>query len=395
MIASATRSCTSAARRALCSTTTGWCCDVRIELRHACSPVCGPTGATSEPRNARANGAIGPPRPAGAAARQTVADANGAGPRCQRDQHALPDRAQNLAATPVVPSPAARPRRLVEAGDPAADRLVQGSRRARRGNCRARARSAAPHIVTASAGNHGLGIAFAADRLGATATVVVPDERVGGEGSRRSSGSQSSWCATDRATTRPRRHAIALCRHGRGVRVALQRPRRDRGPGDDRDRARRPGAGPRDDRHADRRRRARVGTRLRGRRDHGKLRVVAWKPSSRRRAYHALAAGHPVPVDVRADPGRRARGQPRGGNGDVRARASVHRRRCDRSPKTRSRTRCGSSRASTGSSSRARPRSGSPRCSPDASRSTTGTDRGDRSPAATSRPRSSTPILAG
>jgi threonine dehydratase len=36
------------------------------------------------------------------------------------------------------------------------------------------ARDRATPIVTASAGNHGLGIAFAADRLGASATVVVP-----------------------------------------------------------------------------------------------------------------------------------------------------------------------------------------------------------------------------
>ena len=36
------------------------------------------------------------------------------------------------------------------------------------------ARDRRASIVTASAGNHGLGIAYAADRLGATATVVVP-----------------------------------------------------------------------------------------------------------------------------------------------------------------------------------------------------------------------------
>jgi threonine dehydratase len=51
-------------------------------------------------------------------------------------------------------------------------------------------------IVTASAGNHGLGIAFAADRLGATATVVVP-----------ANASEAKLAAIER-------FAVKLVRHG-------------------------------------------------------------------------------------------------------------------------------------------------------------------------------------
>jgi threonine dehydratase len=51
-------------------------------------------------------------------------------------------------------------------------------------------------IVTGSAGNHGLGIAFAADRLGATATIVVP-----------ANASEAKRSAIER-------FAVALVRHG-------------------------------------------------------------------------------------------------------------------------------------------------------------------------------------
>ena len=63
--------------------------------------------------------------------------------------------------------------RTYQAGVAAADRVVQGPRGAgRRGH--GGARDGRP-VVTASAGNHGLGVAFAATRLNARATVVVPE----------------------------------------------------------------------------------------------------------------------------------------------------------------------------------------------------------------------------
>ena len=58
------------------------------------------------------------------------------------------------------------------------------------------ARDRRSSIVTASAGNHGLGIAFAADRLGATATVVVP-----------ANASEAKLSAIER-------FAVAVVRHG-------------------------------------------------------------------------------------------------------------------------------------------------------------------------------------
>ena len=80
---------------------------------------------------------------------------------------------RHLAATPVVPAP-----RLgrdvwlkLETLQPTGSFKVRGALVA---VTAALARDRRAPIVTASAGNHGLGIAFAADRLGATATVVVP-----------------------------------------------------------------------------------------------------------------------------------------------------------------------------------------------------------------------------
>ena len=58
------------------------------------------------------------------------------------------------------------------------------------------ARDRRSSIVTASAGNHGLGIAYAADRLGATATIVVP-----------ANASEAKLAAIER-------FAVALVRHG-------------------------------------------------------------------------------------------------------------------------------------------------------------------------------------
>ncbi len=80
---------------------------------------------------------------------------------------------RHLTATPVVPAP-----RLgrdvwlkLETLQPTGSFKVRGALVA---VSAALARDRSTPIVTASAGNHGLGIAYAADRLGATATVVVP-----------------------------------------------------------------------------------------------------------------------------------------------------------------------------------------------------------------------------
>jgi threonine dehydratase len=78
-----------------------------------------------------------------------------------------------LGATPVVPAPLlGRDVWLkLETLQPTGSFKVRGALVA---VTAAMARDRRAPIVTASAGNHGLGIAFAADRLGATATIVVP-----------------------------------------------------------------------------------------------------------------------------------------------------------------------------------------------------------------------------
>jgi threonine dehydratase len=80
---------------------------------------------------------------------------------------------RHLGVTPVVPAPLlGREVWLkLETLQPTGSFKVRGALVA---VTAALARDAAAPIVTASAGNHGLGVAFAADRLGATATVVVP-----------------------------------------------------------------------------------------------------------------------------------------------------------------------------------------------------------------------------
>jgi threonine dehydratase len=79
----------------------------------------------------------------------------------------------HLAATPAIRSPAlGRDTWLkLETLQPTGSFKVRGALVA---VTAALARDPQATIVTGSAGNHGLGIAFAADRLGATATVVVP-----------------------------------------------------------------------------------------------------------------------------------------------------------------------------------------------------------------------------
>ncbi len=84
--------------------------------------------------------------------------------------------AAHLVPTPVVPAPGLGPEVLLklETLQPTGSFKVRGGVAAV-----AAARSAAPDgpvsLVAASAGNHGLGLAWAAGRLGAGATVVVPE----------------------------------------------------------------------------------------------------------------------------------------------------------------------------------------------------------------------------
>ena len=91
---------------------------------------------------------------------------------------------------------------------------------------------AAEAVVTASAGNHGLGVAWAATALGRRATVVVPENA-----------SPAKLAALERFDVALERVGSSYddaertrCRWppGRGLRVAVQRPAGDRRAGDDR-----------------------------------------------------------------------------------------------------------------------------------------------------------------
>ena len=100
-------------------------------------------------------------------------------------------------------------------------------------------------VVASSAGNHGLGLAFAASKLGATVTVVVPDRRLGGQGVGPPAVRRAPRAAR-RGLPRgrdPRPRAGGQRREP--LRLALQRPRRHRGPGDAGPGAGRAGARPR------------------------------------------------------------------------------------------------------------------------------------------------------
>jgi threonine dehydratase len=82
--------------------------------------------------------------------------------------------ARHLVATPVVASRALGPHIVLklETMQPTGSFKVRG---ALVGVARALERDPSTPLVTASAGNHGLGVAFAATAYGATATVVVPE----------------------------------------------------------------------------------------------------------------------------------------------------------------------------------------------------------------------------
>lgn len=102
---------------------------------------------------------------------------------------------EHLAVTPVVPAPRLGPDvwLKLETLQPTGSFKVRGALVA---VTAALARDQHAAIVTSSAGNHGLGIAFAADRLGATATIVVP-----------ANASAAKLAALDR-------FAVNLVRHG-------------------------------------------------------------------------------------------------------------------------------------------------------------------------------------
>ena len=102
---------------------------------------------------------------------------------------------EHLAVTPVIPAPLLGPDTWLklESLQPTGSFKVRGALVA---VTAALARDRRSSIVTASAGNHGLGIAYAADRLGATATIVVP-----------ANASEAKLAAIER-------FAVALVRHG-------------------------------------------------------------------------------------------------------------------------------------------------------------------------------------
>ena len=87
-------------------------------------------------------------------------------------------------------------------------------------------------VVASSAGNHGLGLAFAASKLGATVTVVVP---TGASAAKVSALQQFDvhLVLHGEGYREAETYALELAdKEGEPLRVALQRPRRHRRPGD-------------------------------------------------------------------------------------------------------------------------------------------------------------------
>jgi threonine dehydratase len=106
--------------------------------------------------------------------RQTVAVRTVRVPDASEVARAAEVVGHHLAVTPVVPAPALGPNvwLKLETLQPTGSFKVRGALVA---VAAALARDPDREIVTASAGNHGLGVAFAAARLGAQATIVVPE----------------------------------------------------------------------------------------------------------------------------------------------------------------------------------------------------------------------------
>ena len=151
--------------------------------------------------------------------------------------------------------------------------------------------------MTASAGNHGLGVAYAAQVLGAKATIVVPENA-----------SAAKQAALERFD-------VELVRHGSsyheaevyalgpvGIRcpihLCLQRSGRHIGPGHDRPRAVRPGAGSRHDRRPGRRGWAASGLALAASQRPG-VEVCGVEAAASPAVSAAVEAGQVTVVDVR------------------------------------------------------------------------------------------------
>ena len=136
-----------------------------------------------------------------------------------------------------------RPRRHAQGREPPADGLVQDPGRLQHDRAADASRSASAGVVTASAGNHGQAVAWAARRAGIAATIFVPEgapmakvDAARGYGATVVLGGEGFDDAVA-AATRPRRG------DGRDLRARVRRPARGRRPGDARARARRAAAG--------------------------------------------------------------------------------------------------------------------------------------------------------
>ena len=184
-------------------------------------------------------------------------------------------------------------------------------------------------VVASSAGNHGLGLAYAASKLGAQVTVVVP---TGASAAKVSALRQFDvrLVLHGEGYSEAEAHALELAAgRGQPLRVALQRSRRHRRPVHAGPRA--AGAG------------ARAGHRrgpLRRRRPAGRrdprvcegtgVRVIGVESEASPSMSAALAAGSIVPDPRRTDAGRRPGREPRAGRGDAAHRSRAIRSRCGR-----------------------------------------------------------------
>ena len=117
----------------------------------------------------------------------------------------------------------------------AAGVLVQAARRLQQDGAARRPRRSKRGVIAASAGNHAQGVALAAQKLGCSATIVMPvtTPQIKVDGGRRRAARKS--CCTATPTTKPTSTPAMLERKRRPhLRPSLRRPRRDRGAGHDR-----------------------------------------------------------------------------------------------------------------------------------------------------------------
>ena len=185
-----------------------------------------------------------------------------------------------------------RPRRtprLAQGREPPADGLVQDPRRLQHDRAADGCRSGSAGVVTASAGNHGQAVAWAARQAGIAATIFVP------EGAPMAKvDAARGYGATVVLAGEGFDDAVAAARAARRVdrsdlRPRLRRSSRDRRAGDARARAgRAASAGPGDGRDPDRRRGPRLGDRDRAARAAGRsCRSSAFRPPRVRRSQGA------------------------------------------------------------------------------------------------------------